>query len=246
MKMISWFKVLITGSAAAVILSGCGGKAEEPAPEPVVEETATDYKEALPEELEEEENVILPSELTGNPAEEDLAAKDVELSENVYGWLYVPGTNIDAGITTEDHRDEFPSCCVFDRLNYEDFGDPNTILHFDADSEENVVAYGDAQYFEEHPHIYIYTDDAIVEYTVFASYETAAEDLMMQYDFLDLTEFQQFIFDVFHQRNMTLIAKDELEEEAGARWQMITLEKDLGNGQMFLVLATLSGIYDYS
>lgn len=168
-----------------------------------VEETVSTSKEAQESiaDIDVGENV----EEISNPLEDydvpqktiDFAALKQEENEHIYAWITVPGTVIDYPVLQHpeifgyyldhnlDHSTGYPGCIYSQLYNSTEWDDPITVLYGHNMKNGTMFAglhqYEDSQFFEENPYIYIYTEDRILVYEIFAAYEYSDVDLVQLY-----------------------------------------------------------------
>lgn len=151
------------------------------------EDTAeTEEKEEAPEEPEEEKVPaadLLPKEMA-YLADIDVAALQ-EVNEDVVGWIEIPNTEISYPLMQGEDNDfylnntwqgeENSSGSIF--IDYRcsaDFNAFHTIIY--GHRKRNGTMFGslkyykDDDYWQEHPSIWIVTDDAIYRYDIFAAW----------------------------------------------------------------------------
>lgn len=144
-----------------------------------------------------------------------------QINADVYAYIYLADSEIDYPILqhaeqddyylnhTIDNMEVYPGSIYTEKINAKDFNDPNTIIY-----GHNMVAnktmfnaitrYSDSAYLKSHHVFYIYTPSQILQYEVFAAYETDNAHLMYQYQYDDASSFQQFLNDVKNKDNVVL------------------------------------------
>ena len=201
--------------------------------------------ETDPHELPEEEEQPLTEreeiEFQGEPpaVSVDWSKEKGENGEPI-GRLIVPDAGVDALITFEESSDV--SAVQMDPGNTEDFTDPNTVLYGIDGSLHGMNAYLDEDYFREHPYIYIYTPQRILEYKVFAAYPGGASAILYDYNGYEFGEFCALIEDIYNYRSMGLITDESIKEGVMEAWQMLTVSTGSRTGaEETVIYATLCG-----
>ncbi len=160
-----------------------------------VEDSVTDTVVAGTEVAEELPN---PLECYDVPEKNiDFTALRQEQNEHIYAWITVPGTAIDYPVLQHpeifgyyldhnlDHSTGYPGCIYSQLYNSTEWDDPITVLYGHNMKNGTMFAglhqYEDSQFFEENPYIYIYTEDRILVYEIFAAYEYGDVDLVQLY-----------------------------------------------------------------
>ncbi len=125
----------------------------------------------------------------------DFAQLQKEQNEHIYAWITVPGTVIDYPVLQHpeeigyylehnlDHSKGYPGCIYSQLYNSKEWDDPITSLYGHNMNNGTMFAglhqYRDSKFFKEHPYIYIYTEDKIRVYEIFAAYEYTNVDLVL-------------------------------------------------------------------
>ncbi len=213
-----------------------------------VAETEEDWGNALPEDLNDDEIVLFRNsdqknvafqgkspDLTVTFGEEDLywiCLQDSESGENV--------------VLAEVKRNEDASGAAWlDAGNNDDLKDPNTVIHgsgAEGGVFANLADYGDEAFFDRNPFFYVYTQDSVREYQVFAAYTAAEEDILSAHNFADFEEFSGYVSGIFEQRSIGVVLNTQLQQSVLDGWCMLTLDVQTGGGESFLVQAIPTGI----
>lgn len=165
----------------------------------------TDPEEAL-QLLADQLGIELPE---GNP---DLDALRREVNPDIYAWITIPGTEIDYPILQHpedntyylnynlDGTRGYPGCIYTENYNSKNFDDPNTVLYGHNMRDGSMFAglhqFADAQFFEAHPYIFIYTDNTTLIYRIFAAYEFSNVHLLLGYDTASEDGFSDYLEEV--------------------------------------------------
>ncbi len=115
-----------------------------------------------------------------------------KINEDITAWLYIPGTDINYPILHGEDNDyylnhsadkaENNSGSIFiDAVNSPGFADRNTVIYGHNMKNGAMFAglhkFEDKEYYEDHPYLYIFTDDdKAVKYEIISAYETPASD----------------------------------------------------------------------
>ncbi|MBR5408115.1 MAG: class B sortase [Lachnospiraceae bacterium] len=163
------------------------GQEQEPDTE-AVQETDADTSEQVADEVK------IPF-----PDNKDADIEGLIRDENpdIYAWLYVPETGIDAPVlqhpedvfyyTTHNAKGEKdPNGAVFTQFfNTKSFDDNVTVIYGSNNTSEgpfyNLSLFSDPEFFNTHPYIYIYTDNEVLAYETFAAYESDDKLIVMFY-----------------------------------------------------------------
>lgn len=214
-----------TNSAAAV---------QEPVETPSVTAEPT---EAPPEEKDplailEEMGVPIPEK------EVDFADLQENTNGDIYAWIHIPDTKIDYPVLQHptdnsyylnhnlDGSRGYPGCIYTEDYNKKDFTDPNTVLYGHNMKNGTMFAglhkYGDSEYLEEHPYIYIYTEEGLLAYEIFAAYQSGDEHILYAHDgFEDRKVYGKYLEEILSMRSMGSVLKEGAEVTEDSR--IITL-----------------------
>lgn len=214
-----------TNSAAAV---------QEPVETPSVTAEPT---EAPPEEKDplailEEMGVPIPEK------EVDFADLQENTNGDIYAWIHIPDTKIDYPVLQHptdnsyylnhnlDGSRGYPGCIYTEDYNKKDFTDSNTVLYGHNMKNGTMFAglhkYGDSEYLEEHPYIYIYTEEGLLAYEIFAAYQSGDEHILYAHDgFEDRKVYGKYLEEILNMRSMGSVLKEGAEVTEDSR--IITL-----------------------
>lgn len=201
---------------------------ESPAASGTEEETAApgETQTAASQTEPEEESVLSGYELPYEAV--DIAALQEQENEDIYAWISVPGTEIDYPVLQHpeemdyylkhnvDGTEGYPGCIYTQRMNSRDWTDKNTVLYGHNMRNGTMFAglhnYEDSQFFEEHPYIYIYTEDnRILVYQIFAAYEYSDAHLLMTVSTGTDTTYQAYLDSIFENDGLNDQFNRELE-----------------------------------
>lgn len=189
--------------------------------------------------LEEIENTEFTGELDGEAAkiDDDIFFADMEnpidfdkladINTDIYAWIRIPDTNIDYPIAQREGDDayylshdmyqkpRFAGCIYTEDCNSKEFTDPNTVIYGhnmkNKSMFQNLHLFSDADFFEEHPDVYIYTPQGVLLYKVFAAYTYDDRHIMNSFDFSDPEVFQDYLDEILHIRAMDANIREGVE-----------------------------------
>lgn len=213
-------------------------------------ETVQEDETLLPEELEEGEEVLQRGE--GAEISFQGMAPDVT-PEWKDGELYL------LAVSAQDSSAAALVCPVYesqeaaetdqgawlDEGNSTDLTDPNTVIHGslgEGSTFAGLQDYGDSEFFSSHPYLYLFSRDSISEYQIFAAYPKAHEDILVSVNGFDRDEYNQYINDIYGQRNMQAVLDPDLEQQALNTWSILTLQAEGSDGNDCLVQAVPTGV----
>lgn len=166
-----------------------------------------------------------------------------EINPDIYAWIYIPDTKIDYPVLQHptdnfyylqhnlDGTKGYPGCIYTEDYNAKDFSDVNTVLYGHNMKDGSMFAglhkYGDEEYMAEHPHVFIYTEDDVFVYEIYAAYEYGNEHLLYNYDFSNERIFEDYLEKVKELRTMNRNFRDDIEVDAQDK--IVTLSTCIAN-----------------
>jgi len=211
---------------------------EEPGTEPAADEN-------LPEDTGSEEVIPEPVDLSIYDVPEkqiDFDALRADTNEHIYAWITIPDTQIDYPIV--QHPDDldyylnhnldgstgYPGCIYTQCLNAKDFSDFDTVMYGHNMNNGSMFAnlhyFEDEVFFNNHPYVYIYTENGPLVYQVFASYEYSNIHILMGFDFTDEETRSIYLNTILQSNGFTDHINTDVE--VGTDSNIITLETCIG------------------
>lgn len=205
---------------------------EEPEAESIQEE---DEKEPETKLSREEKLRLLEQELGIEIPQKDIdfAALKEETNPDIYAWIYIPDTKIDYPVLQHaedntyylnynlDGTRGYPGCIYTENYNSKAFDDHNTVLYGHNMKDGSMFAglhnYEDSQYFEEHPYLFIYTEEDTLVYRVFAAYEFSDVHLLKGYDTETEEGFSRYLKEAMEYRTMNRNVSEEVSVTGESR-----------------------------
>ena len=133
-------------------------------------------------------------------------------NEDIYAWIYIPGTEVDYPILQHKTEDNFyldhnidgstgyPGCIYTQLRNKKDFTDFATIIYGhnmkDGTMFQSLHNYEDKSFFEDNPYIYIYTPDKVFVYQIFAAVTFHDRNILIHYDMEQTSDRAGYINDI--------------------------------------------------
>lgn len=219
--------------------------------------------ENLPENLEEGEEAIISYDVTDEAISGSLPDTVVDLdllkakNSDVCAYIVIPGTDINSPVLKRDDSNEYylahdaddeddpNGCILMDMGNETDFTDPVTCLYAKSDDGgpfSNLIKYYDPDFMKENELIYVYSDEYVTEYKVFAAYDTEdTERPLVKYNFYDYSEYEQYVREIFEIRDMSAVINKDIQNEALSSWNIITLTGIDTSGSRQIIQAIFNG-----
>ncbi|MBR3510149.1 MAG: class B sortase [Lachnospiraceae bacterium] len=160
--------------------------------------------------------------------EVDIPNLQETVNADIYAWIYIPGTKVNYPVLQHPTDDSYylnynldgskgyPGCIYSEKkYNSQDFWDANTVLY--GHNMKNGTMFGsihkyeDETFFYENRYIYVYTQERIFAYKIFAAYVHSNEHLLYNNTFDEPDKFMYYFEKVLQERNMNRIFDDEIE-----------------------------------
>jgi hypothetical protein len=130
--------------------------------------------------------------------------------------------------------------------NNADYTDPNTIIYGCNESGgplEYLEIYGNPEYFEANPFIYLYIPGYVLEFRVFAAMSGGDTDILTNTNCYDYDVFSRYIEQIYASRSMDLQKADYLKEAVVNGWRMLTISagSTTDSANRYFVYSTFSG-----
>jgi sortase B len=186
-----------TQNRAGDIYSELQTQVNTPAPTVEIVDETTETVENTEQEEPEETDILTALGITVPEKTLDWEALR-EMNDEIYAWIYIPETNIDYPILQNAEDDEYylehnldrstgyPGCIFTQMLNDKTFGDYNTVLYGhnmkDGTMFRTLHYYQNEEFFYNNPYVYIYTEDGVLVYQIFAAYNAGDEHILNTYD----------------------------------------------------------------
>ncbi|MCR4851767.1 MAG: class B sortase [Lachnospiraceae bacterium] len=142
----------------------------------------------------------------------------------IVAWLQVLRTDIDMPVLQSHYGDDFYQThnarkepddlgtAYIELANVPDMCDFMTIIYGSGGTDgifRDLYKYSDPDFFESNDRFYIYIEDNILTYTVYACEEKSSSDLLRSYDFTSEQGCNDYINDFYSARNMGRQIREE-------------------------------------
>ena len=234
------------------ILTGCGSSNTDNGENTAgtEEQTSAGASESTPEA--EENRTGLQFE-TAKDGRIDFTVLQEENPE-IWGWLYIPGTDIDRPLLqsatsdayyqdhTADGQEGETGALYIEIPNQINLCDFNTVIH-GKDQKEGDLFYElhkfeDPDFFNEHEALYIYTPDNVYTYSIYAAYYDEGSDILRRYDYTTYQGCNTYLADYYDRRDMTMNKRDGWEDLTAGHF-LLTLDGTTTGDRQFVVMAGL-------
>lgn len=162
-----------------------------------------------------------------------------ERSENVYAWIYIPGTAIDYPIVqhpTElsfyltrdiDGTDSDHGSIFTDYYNSTGWNGRNTVVYGRNMEDGSMFAtlhnYENKDFFDKNQYIYIYTPEDTIVYQVYAAYNFNDDYIPLSYNMVNNDSFKEYLDLAFSANGMTDHSRKDSIKPVDALCHIITL-----------------------
>ena len=214
------------------------------------EQTSASTSESTPEA--EENSTGLQFE-TAKDGRIDFTVLQEENPE-IWGWLYIPGTDIDRPLLqsatsdtyyqkhTADGQEGEAGALYIEIPNQTNLCDFNTVIH-GKDQKQGDLFYElhkfeEPDFFNEHEALYIYTPDNVYTYSIYAAYYDESSDILRRYDYTTYQGCNAYLADYYDRRDMTMNKRDGWEDLTAGHF-LLTLDGTTTEDRQFVVMAGL-------
>ena len=142
--------------------------------------------------------------------EKEINFEELKLvNADIYAWIYIPDSDIDYPILQHPTIESYylnrgidgkklnMGSIYTDYINKKDFTDKLTVVYghnmLNGSMFGELHKFEDKNFFDEHPYIFVYTEEKIFIYEIFAAYEFSNAHLLYNFDLSTEGRFQNFI-----------------------------------------------------
>ena len=205
--------------------------------------------------VEEEPDILEQLGVTVPEKTVDFGELQEKTNKDIYAWIYIPDTKIDYPVLQHptdntyylnynlDGSRGYPGCIYTEDYNARDFSDPVTVVYGHNMKNGSMFAglhkYSDGEYMEGHPYVFMYMEDRLYVYEIFAAYEYSNEHLLYNSDYSQKAQFEKYLENMETVRDMGKVIREDVE--VGAEDRILTLSTCISNkpNNRFLVQAVL-------
>ena len=180
----------------------------------------------------------------------------MEENEDIYAWIYVPGTDVDYPVLQHPTDDSYylnhnidgskgyPGCIYSESLNAKDFTDNHTVFYGHNMDDDTMFGslhvFEDEDVFAEDHYIYVYTPERVFVYQIFAAYEYPAIHLLYNFDMEDDAFFAEYLEGLSEIQGRVVHVRDDIPLSADDRiLTLSTCTTDHEDSLRFLVQGVL-------
>lgn len=164
-----------------------------------------------------------------------------EENADIYAWIHIPGTSIDYPVLQHPELTDYyleynldgskgrPGCIYTQLCNAKDWTDDNTVLYGHNMRNGTMFAdlhhYADPQFLEENPYVYIFTEDKIRIYQIFAAYEYDNVNLVLTYRLLGKEAYETYLSGIYELDGLRNNFNSEIEVTARQNYHLVDLRQ---------------------
>ncbi len=136
-----------------------------------------------------------------------------EKNGDIYAWIYVPDTIVDYPVLQHptdnsyylnhnmDGTRGYPGCIYTEDFNSRDFSDIHTVIYGHNLKDKTMFSslhnFEDEELFDEDHYIFIYTEDYVFVYRIFAAYEFDSLHLLDNYDYTNEYVYEDYLRQIY-------------------------------------------------
>lgn len=146
------------------------------------------------------------------------------VNPDIYAWICIPNTEVEYPIVQHPTKDEYylnrnldgsfgkPGCIFTQYFNHKDFLDLNTVVYGHNMKSgrmfRTIHQYENKDFFEENPYIYVYTEDRVLIYQIFAAYVSDDSHILNTNDFTTTEGYAQYLEKVYFESKSGNVRED--------------------------------------
>lgn len=139
-------------------------------------------------------------------------------NKDIYAWIYIPGTKVDYPIVQHptdnkyyldynlDGTKGYPGCIYTENYNKKDFTDRHTVIYGHNMKNGSMFAtlhrYEDREFFDKNRYIYVFTENDVFVYKIFAAHEFPSIHLLLGFDLSQDKIFLDYLQGIMDSRKM--------------------------------------------
>ena len=174
------------------------------------EDLEADTENDTAEEEEEDETADILGELGIEVPEKDLDWDALhEENGDIYAWIYVTDTTVDYPVLQHptdnsyylnynmDGTKGYPGCIYTEDFNNKNFSDTHTVIYGHNLKDKTMFSslhnFEDEELFNGDHYIFVYTEDYVFVYRIFAAYEFDSIHLLDNYDYTNEYVYENYL-----------------------------------------------------
>lgn len=150
-----------------------------------------------------------------------------EENGDIYAWIYVPDTTVDYPVLQHptdnsyyldynmDGTKGYPGCIYTEDFNRKDFSDIHTVIYGHNLEDKTMFSslhnFEDDDLFSKDHYIFIYTQDYVFVYRIFAAYEFGAIHLLDNYDYTNEYVYEDYLKKIYQTTDRVANVRTDIE-----------------------------------
>lgn len=189
-------------------------------------EAAPTETEAKPTETVKKVNY----ELAPEPDIDAIDFKELqEINDEIYAWIYVPGTNVDYPVAQAFHNGDdyfylehniykeyqFSGTIYSECQNTRTFNDPVTVLYghnmINGSMFQSLHNFEDEKFFNENTTMFVFTPDKLITYLIYSCFDYDDRHILNSFHFNLSEDFMSFVDDTMEPRSAVYNVRGDVE-----------------------------------
>ncbi|MBQ7505582.1 MAG: class B sortase [Ruminococcus sp.] len=193
------------------------------------------------------------SEKSDESADNPIDFKKLQkINPEIFGWIYIPDTNIDYPLLQSNERDDFylhkdiyrnykyAGSLYCEYCNSTELDDRVTLIYghnmIDGSMFANLHKFRDASFFKKHTKFYIYAPGRRLTYQVVSAFEYDDRHIMNTFNFAEDKVFREYLATIQNPRSLSANVNTKLDHKLTVKDKIVTLSTclDSGDGRYLL------------
>lgn len=179
-----------------------------------------------------------------------------EENGDIYAWIYVPDTTVDYPVLQHPTDNSYylnhnmngtkgyPGCIYTEDFNGKDFSDIHTVIYGHNLKDKTMFSslhnFENEELFNKDHYIYIYTEDYVFVYRIFAAYEFDSIHLLDNYDYTNEYVYEDYLKKIYQTTDRVANVREDIQVTTGNKIVTLsTCTADHDSNRRFLVTGVL-------
>ena len=179
-----------------------------------------------------------------------------EENRDIYAWIYVPDTTVDYPMLQHptdngyylnhnmDGTKGYPGCIYTEDFNSKDFSDIHTVIYGHNLKDKTMFSslhnFENDELFNKDHYIFIYTEDYVFVYRIFAAYEFDSIHLLDNYDYTNEYVYEDYLKKIYQTTDRVANVREDIQVTTGDKIVTLsTCTADHDSNRRFLVAGVL-------
>ncbi|MCM1086852.1 MAG: class B sortase [Muribaculaceae bacterium] len=179
-----------------------------------------------------------------------------EENGDIYAWIYVPDTTVDYPVLQHPTDNSYylnhnmngtkgyPGCIYTENFNSRDFSDIHTVIYGHNLKDKSMFStlhnFEDEELFGEDHYIFLYTEENVFVYRIFAAYEFSAIHLLDNFDYTNEYVYEDYLKKIYQTTDRVANVRTDIQVTAADKIVTLsTCTEDHDSERRFLVTGVL-------